>query len=106
LFALALVGFGISVFTTSMSVREFATALARFGGQFLAGSITAFGNMVIVFAILERVLPASQLEDKSKEWDPAELTREPGPDEVKRSELIFEVIFTVAGLVVFTSTRS
>jgi hypothetical protein len=84
-----------------MSGREFAMALASFGVDFLGGCVTALGHIVIVFAILERVLPASQLEDKSKEWDPAELSREPGPDEVKRSELIFEVIFTIVALVVF-----
>jgi len=101
IFALALVGLSISVFTTSMSLEEFALELARHAGQFLAGSITAFGNIVIIFAILERTLPASEFEKRSSEWDPAELSREPDPDQVKRGELLFDVVFTVAGLVIF-----
>ena len=100
LLAVSVVGLGISVVTTGMSGREFLMALARFGGQFLAGGITAFGNIVIIFAILERTLPASPFE-KSGDWDPAELSREPGPDEVKRGELISGVVFTIVGLVIF-----
>jgi len=101
LFGVALVGLVINVITTSMNAQEFALAVARFGGQFLAASIAAFGNMVIIFAILERVLPASEFEKKGSEWDPAELSRDPDPDRVKRSELLFDILFTVAGLLIF-----
>jgi len=64
------------------------------------GLITAFGNIVLVFAILERVLPAKEFEEEEK-WDPAELAREPDPDRVKFGEQIFETFFLVVFLVIF-----
>jgi hypothetical protein len=101
LFAVSLAGLGISVVSTSMSGPDFATSLLRFAGQFLAGSITAFGNIVLIFAILERVLPASEFEQEAEDWDPAELTREPDPDQTKRREVIGDIVFTILALVVF-----
>jgi hypothetical protein len=101
LLAVSLVGLGVTVFTTSMTGWDLAMALFRAAGQLLAGSIAAFGNIVLIFAILERTLPASEFEEKPEAWDPSELTEEPDPDDVKRGELIFDVVFTIIGLVIF-----
>jgi hypothetical protein len=101
LLGVAVVGFGISLFRTPLSAQEFLEALLRSAGQLLTGSIAAFGNIVLIFAILERTLPASELEEKPEAWDPAELAREPDPDQVKRGELVFEIVFTIIALVVF-----
>jgi hypothetical protein len=101
LLGVAVVGFGISLFRTPLSPQEFLEALLRSAGQLLTGSIAAFGNIVLIFAILERTLPASELEEKPEAWDPAELAREPDPDQVKRGELVFEIVFTIIALVVF-----
>jgi hypothetical protein len=67
----------------------------------LTGLISAFGNIVLVFAILERVLPAKEFEEEAEEWNPAELAREPDPDRVKFGEQIFEVFFLVLFLILF-----
>jgi hypothetical protein len=68
----------------------------------LSGMMNAFGAIVIVFAILERVLPAKEIEKEMEdEWNPADLAKEPDPDEVKTSEAIVTIIFTVIGLVIF-----
>jgi len=66
----------------------------------LSGVMNAFGVLVIVFAILDRVLPASEFEKEEDDWDPAELAKEADPDEVKTSEAIATIIFTVAALFV------
>lgn len=97
----SLVGLVISIVSTTMSAAELAMAIFRSAGQLLVGSITAFGNIVIVFAILERTLPRAEFEEKAKAWDPASLAREPDPDQTKRGELISEVVFTIIALVVF-----
>lgn len=75
-------------------------------GQGLSGIvsavITAFGIIVLVFTILERTLPDSEIGDFSgeKDWDPASLAKEPDPDTVKRGELIAEIVFTFIGLAI------
>jgi hypothetical protein len=66
----------------------------------LSAALPAFGNVVLVFAILERALPDKEIGDFSneKDWDPASLAKQPDPDMVKRGDLIVEVVFTVLGL--------
>ena len=98
-----LLGYGVSAsITESFAGTDFFSFLGQFWLGLLGGMISAFGNIVIVFAILERVLSAKELEkETAEEWNPADLAKEPGPDEVKMSETIATIIFTVAGLVIF-----
>jgi hypothetical protein len=56
---------------------------------------------VLVFAILERVLPAKEWEEETKDWNPADLAKEPDPDRVKFGEQIFELFFLALFLIVF-----
>jgi len=100
LFAVSLGAFIIAFAAGAMTGAAFANALGQFLLRFFGGAISAFGNIVIIFAILERVLPASELEKEEKEWDPASLAKEPDPDQVKPGELIFGILFTVLALVV------
>lgn len=84
--------------TTAQILESIGKVLA----QIVSAAIAAFGNLVLVFAILERVLPEGGMKDlKARgEWDPASLAREPDPDSVKRGELIVEIIFITAALVI------
>jgi hypothetical protein len=100
LFALALAGMGLGLARSNVTGVEMLkmigeTALSAFGWM-----ITAFGHIVLTFAILERVLPAKEFEEE-EEWDPTELTREPDPDRVKFGEQVFEMFFLVLFLIVF-----
>jgi len=97
-----LLGYGISAsITGSFAGPDFLSFLGQFWLGLLGGMMNAFGSLVLVFAILERVLPASKFEKVEEEWNPADLAKEPDPDEVKMSEAIATIIFTVAGLVIF-----
>jgi hypothetical protein len=77
--------------------------LLRAAGEFVGGLlnalVAAFGYVTLTFAVLERVLPASEFEDKEK-WTPADLSREPAPDQVKTGEIIASIVFTAAALVI------
>lgn len=100
LVAVSLIGLGVS-FANKSSGPDFIQALGKFAAQLFGGIISAFGNIVLVFAILQRVLPASEFgTDQEEEWDPAELAREPDPAIVKPAEPIFTIIFTVIGLLI------
>lgn len=97
----SLLSFGLGMARGASSGPEFMRALGSFALTLLGGLISAFGNLTLVFAILERVLPASEWEEKGQEWDPAELAKAPDANRVKASEMIFAILFTVAGLAIF-----
>jgi hypothetical protein len=101
LFVVSLVGFGIRIFEAGMTGPEFLRALGSSFLSLLTGLISAFGNIVLVFAILERVMPKADFEKEMEDWDPKELASEPDPDRVSMGEQIFELIFLVLFLVVF-----
>ena len=101
LFGLALAGLGIGLANSSLVGGEFLTVVGDSALGLLSGLITAFGNIVLVFAILERTLPAKEFEKEAEEWNPAELAGEPDPDRVKFGEQIFGIFFMIAFLIIF-----
>ena len=100
LFAIALAGLGLSLARTSLGEPEFLMKIGESALDLLGGLITVFGNLVLAFAILERVLPAKEFEEE-EEWNPAELAREPDPDQVSIGEQIFGIVFLVGFLGIF-----
>jgi hypothetical protein len=100
LLAVALAGLGISLSKSSLAGPAFLQTVGESALGLLGGLITAFGNIVLVFAILERVLPASEFQEE-EEWNPADLASEPDPDRAKFGEQIFEMFFLVLFLILF-----
>jgi len=100
LLAVALAGLGISLSKASLVGPEFLRTIGESALGLLSGLMTAFGNIVLAFAILERVLPTKEFEKEAEDWDPADLASEPDPDRVKFGEQIFEIIFLVLFLVI------
>jgi hypothetical protein len=98
-----LVSLGIDVATHAMAGRALAQAIASGLAGILGSALEAFGNIVLVFAILERALPTSEFKfrDGKQEWDPASLMREAEPAEVKLWEPISAIVAAVAALVLF-----
>ena len=101
LLGVTLLGIGISLSRSDLAGPEFLKSIGDSAAGLLSGLITAFGNIVLVFAILERVLPAKEFEKEMDDWDPAELANEPEPDRVKFGEQIFEMFFLVLFLILF-----
>jgi hypothetical protein len=81
---------------------DFVKIIGQGLGSALSAAIAAFGNVVLVFVILERVLPDKEIGsfDDEKDWDPASLAKEPDPDSVSRFELITEIVFTFVALAI------
>jgi hypothetical protein len=86
----------------SMTVSEFISEIARSLGSSLSATVQAFGNIVLIFAILQWAVPEFKLTIKEKEWDPHRLKSVQQPHQVKRGELIAEIIFTFIAIVIFT----
>lgn len=81
---------------------DFVKIIGQGLGSALSAAIAAFGNVVLIFVILERVLPEKEIGsfDDEKEWDPASLAKEPDPDSVSRFDLITEIVFTFVALAI------
>lgn len=98
-----LVTLGIQIAAQSpMSGVEFLKAVGEGLLGIVSAAIAAFGNIVLVFAILERFAPASEFSVKEEdEWDPASLMKEPEPEEVKPWEPVFAIVVTFIAISIF-----
>jgi len=91
-----------AVTDTPFMGADFVKIIGQGLGSALSAAIAAFGNVTLVFVILERVLPEKEIGgfNDEKDWDPASLAKEPDPDSVSRTELIFEIVFTFVALAI------
>ena len=91
-----------AVTDTPFMGADFVKIIGQGLGSALSAAIAAFGNVVLVFVIIERVLPDKEIGgfDDEKDWDPASLAKEPDPDSVSRFELITEIVFTFVALAI------
>ena len=102
LIVLAIVGTGVKIGVEGLNGQEALALVGSHALQLFGGLISAFGNLVLVFAILERTLPKAEYENElAADWDPAELSQAPDPDEIRFWEPILAIVFTLLGLLVF-----
>jgi hypothetical protein len=97
---IAVVGLGIGLAGSSLAGMDFLSKVGSSALGLLGSLVTVFGNIVIVFAILERVLPAKEF-DGAEDWEPEQLAAEPDPDEVKYGEQIVGILFLTLFLILF-----
>ena len=84
--------------------------------------IVAFGNITLIFALIERFAPASEFKfgaahrvgnritiihsaNEEEEWDPTVLMKEPEPQDVKIWEPILAIVFTFIVISIFNFNR-
>lgn len=68
----------------------------------VSASIAAFGNIALVFALVERFAPASEFKlDEDEKWDPTSLMKEPEPEDIKAWEQILAIVFTFIVISIF-----
>jgi hypothetical protein len=97
---LSLVGYWVAYNQAGLvGTTELIADLAKSVANALTAVVQAFGNIVLIFAILQWVLPEFKL--KPSEWDPRSLKAISQPDKIKRGELIIEVAFTLLALILF-----
>ncbi|MBI2333914.1 MAG: hypothetical protein HYU84_17455 [Chloroflexi bacterium] len=94
---------GIQIMNLSpMTAMELLSTIGKGLLNIISASIAAFGNLALIFALIERYAPASEFKmDEEKEWDPASLKKEPEPDDVKIWEPILAIVFTFIALSIF-----
>ncbi len=96
---------GLSVVTIIQLITEIATwehdyiqIILQGVARMIEVAMSAFGYIVVTFAIIERFVPDFKVDIEEQKWDPTSLTKEPAPHSAKRGELITEIVFTVIGL--------
>ncbi|MDX1414216.1 MAG: hypothetical protein R3293_08490 [Candidatus Promineifilaceae bacterium] len=79
------------------------TLLTIFSGrlpEYFSTMIGILGIIVIVFAVLERVLPEQAFVD-DEDWDPTQLEKVEEPNRINRAGLIISIVFLVIFLIWF-----
>ncbi|HEY5901415.1 MAG TPA: hypothetical protein VIU39_02600 [Anaerolineales bacterium] len=72
----------------------------------VSATISAFGMITLVFAIIERYAPSAEIKmDEDEKWDPASLLKEPEPEDVKMWEPVVEIVGTAIALSIFNFNR-
>ena len=99
--ALALVGLGINLSHTDLSAGKVIETLIESLAQYLGGMMSAFGNIVLVFALIQWFAPGLKFDDKEEEWSPRDLPEVEESDQVSLAGSIAEIVLTVVGLVIF-----
>ncbi len=98
---LSLVGFWVGLNQASQITGQLLiTNLAKSIGSAFSTIVQAFGNIVVIFAILQWVLPGFKSESKEKSWDPHDLKAISQPDKIKYGELGVEIFFILVGLII------
>jgi hypothetical protein len=90
-----------SMQVATMTGSEFITEVVKSLSGAFSATISAFANIVIIFAILQWVVPEFKITPMEKEWDPYSLKAISQPDKIKRGELITEIVFTALALFIF-----
>lgn len=98
LIVLGLIGAGIALSQAS-TPADGLRIIGKSALEMYGGLMNAFASIVIVFAVLERVLPDKDKLDE--DWDPRKLGRVADQDKVKPVELIIGMVFATIGIVVF-----
>ncbi len=94
--AVTLFGVVLSTWNSDAFLADIASAIVRAIPDVIGALFSAFGSIAIVFAILERVIPESELTaDEEEKWDPRQLPAVDGGREMKRGELIGGIVFGV-----------
>lgn len=98
---------GIQIVTQyPMTTIELFKAIGQGLLNILSASIAAFGNIALIFALIERFATVPDFEmGEDKQWDPASLQKEPEPQDVKMWEPILAIVFTFIVISIFNFNR-
>ena len=96
---LALIGLSISLSQAELSAGNLFENLIQVVVKLFNSAIIVLGNIVLIFAILEWVLP--NLKEKPRSWDPRSLAKISPPDRVIIGETIATIILNFAAIMIF-----
>ena len=100
--AVAIVGLAINLMRGEAAPLELARTISNAFVQYFSGLMAAFGNIVLVFALIQYFAPDLKFDEKEDQlWNPRDLPDVEDADQVSRGSLIAEIVFTVLAFVLF-----
>jgi hypothetical protein len=96
---LALVGLGVDAAQGIHTYRTVFDLIIHSAGSLFQSLLVALGNIVFIFAIIERFVP--QGIEKEKEWDPRSMKPVEEPDKVSRFEQIWIILWSAVAVLLF-----
>jgi len=104
---LAAIGLGIALALTFNNQQNVIETIIKTIANFFASIMTALGNIVLIFAIIEWALyragEKSEFKglSKEKEWDPRSLTKIAPSNQIKLGATIAEIVGCAAAIIIF-----
>jgi len=100
--AVALVSLGFQLSQEATSIHQALPIVGQAILDFVTTALSALGNMVLAFAILEQLLPKKVLSEVTEEdWDPRTLQIKPAEDRIAMPGLVAGILLTLAAILVF-----
>ena len=101
--ALTIVGIGINLTRANSVPAEIVKTILESFGQYFSGLMAAFGNIVLVFTLIQWFAPDLKFHEKEEEemWNPRDLPDVEEKDQVSLPATVTEIVFIVLGLVIF-----
>jgi len=99
LVVLGLIQVGIAVSEPGLTFEAIARNLGEQMVDFFVSALSALGNVVFIFAILEWALPKGF--EKKEVWDPRSMKPRSEPEKVNLAALFWEIAFALAAILVF-----
>ncbi|NPV56647.1 MAG: hypothetical protein HPY76_08260 [Anaerolineae bacterium] len=94
---LALARLGFDIGTQAISPAQVPQAILNSLLEFVGGFLTAFANIVIVFALLDRYGPKK--DDEGSTWNPRKLEKRPANEKVNPVLTIIAIVMTIIVIV-------
>lgn len=104
--AMAIIGLGIHIFSNTPAPAELGKTTFSLVTQYFGGLMSAFGNIVLIFALLEYFAPrlgwnVKDEKEEKDDWNPRDLPNVEDVNRVSVGETSVEIVFTVLALVLF-----
>lgn len=96
---LALVGLGVEAAQGTTTYKTMFDLIIHSAGTLFQSLLAALGNIVFIFAMIERFVP--QGIEKEKEWDPRSMKPVEEPDKVSRFEQIWIILWSAVAVLLF-----
>ena len=96
---LALIGLGVEAAQGSNSYSSIFELILHSVGTVFQSLLTVLGNIVFIFAMIERFVP--QGIEKEKEWDPRSMKKIEEPDKISRFEQGWIILWSSIAILLF-----
>lgn len=97
----ALFGLVVSIGKEPMTPVEALKSTGMAVLEYIGTALQILGNIVLVFAILQWAWPKLEVDLHDEKWNPKDLEPVEDPQRVKRFEKVWDILFTLAGLLIF-----